>query len=193
MMVRVSGQGGAPSRRGTAVPPLAAEHYVCEACEIDFAQVSIADAVAVIDTLPGRVREAVSATPAEVRRLRPRADQWSVIEYVCHLRDVYATYTIRLHRACSEHEPVLEPMLNDLRARRFRYNERSLEAVLNELAATAAGFCEEVAQVDQWDRLVTRLPGEHRTARWLVRQAMHEGQHHLDDIRKTTSAVTRTD
>lgn len=47
--------------------------------------------------------------------------------------------------------------------------------------------------MEQWDRLVTRLPGEHRTARWLVRQAMHEGQHHLDDISKTTSAVTLTD
>ncbi len=193
MMVRMSDQGEAPRRQRAVVPPLAAEDYVCEACEIDFAQVSVADAVAVIGSLPGRVRETVSAAPAEVRRLRPRADRWSVIEYVCHLRDVYATYTIRLHRARTEHEPVLEPMLNDLRARRFRYNERSVDAVLDELGATAAGFCEEVARMEQWDRLVTRLPGEHRTARWLVRQAMHEGQHHLDDISKTTSAVTLTD
>jgi len=189
MMVRVSDEGGGPSRLRTAVPPLAAEHYVCEACGIDFAGVSVAAAVALIGSLPGRAREAVSAVPAEVRRLRPRDDRWSVIEYVCHLRDVYATYTIRLHRARTEHEPVLEPMLNDLRARRFRYNERDVDAVLDELTATAAGFCEEVARMDQWDRLVTRLPGEHRTARWLVRQAMHEGQHHLDDIRWTTSAV----
>lgn len=175
------------------MPPLAAEHYVCEACGIDFAWVSVADAIAVIGSLPGRAREAVSAAPAEVRRLRPRDDRWSVIEYVCHLRDVYATYTVRLHRARTEHEPVLEPMLNDLRACRFRYNERDIDAVLDELSATSAGFCEEVARMNQWDRLVTRLPGEHRTARWLVRQAMHEGQHHLDDIRWTTSAVMHND
>lgn len=146
-----------------------------------------------IGSLPGRVREAVSAAPPEVRRLRPRADRWSVIEYVCHLRDVYAAYTIRLHRARTEDDPVLEPMLNDLRARRFRYNERDVEAVLDELGATAVGFCEEAARMDQWDRLVMRLPGAYRTARWLVRQAMHEGQHHLDDIRWTTSAVTLND
>lgn len=175
------------------MPPLAAEDYVCAACGIDFARVSVADAVAVIGSVPGRAREAVSAAPEQVRRLRPRADRWSVIEYVCHLRDVYATYTIRLHRGRTEDEPVLEPMLNDLRARRFRYNERNVDAVLDELGATAAGFCEEVARMEQWDRLVTRLPGEYRTARWLVRQAMHEGQHHLDDIRKTTSAVTLAD
>jgi len=42
---------------------------------------------------------------------------------------------------------------------------------------------------DQWELVVTRLPGEQRTARWLVRQAMHEGQHHLNDIRTTGEAV----
>jgi len=68
-----------------------------------------------------------------------------------------------------------------------------VEAVLDGLDATPAGFCEEVARMDQWDRMVTRLPGEHRTARWPVRQAMHEGQHHLDDIRWTTSASLAPD
>jgi hypothetical protein len=76
-------------------------------------------------------------------------------------------------------------MLNDLRARRFHYNEADVAAVLDELARTVAGFCEEVGHVppDGWDRTVLRLPGERRTARWLVRQAMHEGLHHVIDIR----------
>ncbi|MDA3664686.1 hypothetical protein PFJ02_22105 [Mycobacterium xenopi] len=52
-----------------------------------------------------------------------------MIEYVCHLRDVYLTYTIRLHRARTEERPTLEPTLNDLRARRFRYNDRDLTAI----------------------------------------------------------------
>jgi hypothetical protein len=76
-------------------------------------------------------------------------------------------------------------MLNDLRARRFRYNERDIGPVLDELAANVAGFCEEIARVGSgdWDRVATRMPGEQRSARWLVRQAMHEGVHHLADIR----------
>lgn len=193
MMDWMSDQGGVPSRRRGDVPPLAAEDCVCQTCGVEFARFSVADAVAAIGSLPGRVREAVSAAPADVRRLRPSDDRWSVIEYVCHLRDVYAIYTVRLHRARTEHEPVLEPMLNDLRARRFRYSERDVDAVLDELSATAAGFCEEVARMDQWERLVERLPGEYRSARWLVRQAMHEGQHHLGDIHWTTSAVTLED
>jgi hypothetical protein len=59
-----------------------------------------------------------------------------------------------------------------------------VKAVLGELEATAAGFCEEIQRTgpEDWNRMVTRLPEEKRTALWLVRQAMHEGQHHLGDI-----------
>lgn len=80
---------------------------------------------------------------------------------------------------------MLEPMLNDLRTRRFGYNALDVSAVLHELAGTAAGFCEEVGQVQpaEWGRTVTRQPAEERTLRWLVRQAAHEGRHHLQDIR----------
>jgi hypothetical protein len=114
----------------------------------------------------------------------------SVVEYVCHLRDVYMTYTIRLHRTRTENRPTLEPMFNDLRARRFRYNERDVEAVIDELASATAGFCDEVAcnSGDDWDRTASRLPGEQRTALWLVRQAMHEGVHHLGDIRRISDS-----
>ncbi len=191
MIVVVSDQGDPRGHRRVVLPPLADEEYSCEVCGVSYAQVSVERAVEVIGRLPEVVWEAVQSGPLEARRLRLAPEQWSVAEYVCHLRDVYATYTIRLHRARTEHQPVLEPMLNDLRARRFRYNERDVNAVLDELTATAAGFCDEVARngPDHWGRLVTRLPGESRTARWLVRQAMHEGQHHLQDIRGTASAV----
>jgi hypothetical protein len=85
----------------------------------------------------------------------------------------------------------MEPMFNNLRARRFRHNESDVNAALGELAATAAGFCEEIERTGSghWSRVVTRLPDEQRTALWLVRQAMHEGKHHLGDIHKTGEAV----
>lgn len=174
------------------MPPLASEDHVCDDCGLSYGQTSVDEAVAVIRTLPDEVREAVSGVTPDARGQRPSTDTWSVTEYVCHLRDVYATYTIRLHRTRTEDEPVLEPMLNDLRARRFRYNELDVDAVLGELAANAAGFCDEVARNSggQWERTATRQPGERRTARWLVRQAMHEGRHHLRDIRRTGVAVS---
>jgi len=160
-----------------------------------YAEVSVEQAVQEIALVPDQIRSAVAAIDAgagpELLRQRPDSTTWSVTEYACHVRDVYVTYTIRLHRARTEDRPVLEPMLNDLRVRRFRYNERDLSAVLDELAAAATGFCEESRRNDgeQWERTVTRLPGEERTARWLVRQALHEGLHHLADIRRVGEAV----
>ncbi|MGH3530454.1 MAG: DinB family protein [Mycobacterium sp.] len=167
-------------------PPLAAEDHACAVCGLDYPAITIERAVDVITGLPAAVRAAVSAMSPEARRRRPGPQAWSVAEYVCHLRDVYITFTIRLHRTRTENRPALEPMFNDLRARRFRYNDRDIVAMLDELAAATAGFCEEVARTgkDEWDRIATRLPGEHRSARWLVRQAMHEGVHHLGDIRR---------
>ena len=170
----------------SSLPPLAAEDHVCDACAVVYLDTRIDDAVSVIAGLPGATREAVGAISPDARRVRPSPGVWSVAEYLCHLRDVYVSFTIRLHRVRTEYQPALEPMFNDLRARRFRYNDCDIDATLDELAAAAAGICEEVARTGEgdWDRVGTRLPGEQRTARWLVRQAMHEGVHHLADIQR---------
>ncbi|MCV7260611.1 DinB family protein [Mycobacterium shimoidei] len=171
------------------LPPLAAEDHTCDVCALTYPEISIGQAVRAIEKLPAAVGAAVADIPPETQRRRPGPRVWSVAEYVCHLRDVYMTFTIRLHRTRDEVRPALEPMFNDLRAQRFRYNECDLTAMLDELGAAASGFCEEVARTGEhdWDRVATRLPGEQRTARWLVRQAMHEGVHHLGDIRRIGS------
>jgi DinB superfamily len=173
------------------LPPLAAEDHVCDVCAMAYAETGIDDAVGVIAGIPGAVREAVYAVPAELRRVRPGPGVWSINEYVCHLRDVYVTFTIRLHRVRKEHRPAWEPMFNDLRARRFGYNDCNLGATLDEMAAATAGFRDEIGRTaePEWDRVGTRLPGEERTARWLVRQAVHEGVHHLGDIRRFGSEL----
>jgi hypothetical protein len=188
----MSGHGAVDGRERRVPPPLAAEDHVCDECGLAYAAVSVQAALPVIGALPAAVGDAISAVPADALRRRPSTGGWSITEYVCHLRDVYATYTIRLHRSRTEDGPVVEPMFNDLRALRFRYNERDAALVLDELAATASGFCEEIGCIghDEWDRVVTRPPGEQRTARWLVRQAMHEGRHHLADIRRTGASVS---
>jgi uncharacterized damage-inducible protein DinB len=175
-----------PFPRGERLPPLAAEDYACAACALAYPDITVEQAVKTISGLPAAVRAAVLGLPAEALRVRPSPGVWSVIEYVCHLRDVYVTYTVRLYRTRTEQRPTLEPMLSDLRASRFRYIDCDLAAMLDELESASRGFCAEIACTvhDDWDRSATRLPTEQRTARWLVRQAMHEGIHHLGDIRR---------
>jgi DinB family protein len=139
----------------------------------------------------GEVRAAALAVPEAHRRIRPDPATWSVVEYACHVRDVFASFTIRLHRISTEDTPALEPMFADLRAVRFRYNDSDLDAVLAELDAYVAGFLDEIATTTDWDRTATRRPGEVRTARWLVRHGLHEGRHHTRDIAAVGRAVVR--
>ncbi|HEX6444092.1 MAG TPA: DinB family protein [Streptosporangiales bacterium] len=166
------------------LPPLAAEDHRCDSCDLTYPGLSVEAAGRILAGVPGRVRAVLDGVPDERLRHRPDAQTWSIAEYVCHLRDVYMSFTIRLHRVRTEDRPALEPMFNDLRARRFRYNDAEIAAVLDELEAYLAGFRDEIARTpgDGWDRLGSRLPGEVRTARWLVRQATHEGVHHIGDV-----------
>jgi hypothetical protein len=166
------------------IPALPGERHICGNCQLAYSDLDIAAAVDLISEIPSRVRALFTAMPSGQLRHRPAAGGWSVTEYACHLRDVYVTSTIRLHRARTEDRPVLEPMLNDLRAKRFRYNGANIDAVLEELASAVDGCIEEVGRFgpDDWQRVVTRLPGEYRTALWLVRHAAHEGVHHVADI-----------
>jgi hypothetical protein len=173
------------------LPPLAAEDHVCVWCGVSYQAVDVAAAVAGIRLVPDAVATRVAALPDGALRRRPEPGVWSVLEYAAHLRDVYATFLVRLHRARREDHPVLDPMFADLRAERLRYNDLPADAVLAELALYAEGFCDEVADTahDDWGRLVRRLRGEDRTALWLVRQAMHEGVHHVRDIDRIASLV----
>ena len=173
------------------MPPLAEEHHVCPDCPMSYADTDLVAAVVALHAVPGEVRAAAFAVPAELRRVRPEPSTWSVLEYVCHVRDVFATFTIRLHRTSTEDTPALEPMYADLRAERFRYNQADLDVVLHELGVHVTGFLDEVDATRRWDRTASRRPGEVRSALWLVRHALHEARHHARDVAAVGAALTR--
>lgn len=183
-----AGLGGG---RPVSVPPLAPEDHVCEPCGISYCEVTIEAALSSIAALPAELRTALSGVPDDVRHVRPKPDTWSVVEYVCHIRDVLAATTIRLHRTRTEDHPVVDPMLNDLRTDRFAYNKRSLPPLLDEVADMTDGLLREAARTSAsgWERTHCRYRGEDRSARWLIRQAMHEAIHHLRDITQINSVV----
>lgn len=172
--------------------PLPAEDHDCPSCGIRYAELSADAATRMLVDLPDAVAAAVAEVPQDRLPVAPDPGTWSPVEYLCHLRDVAVTSTIRLHRARTEERPVVEPMLNDLRARRFRYVDAEPDAVLCELQRVVAGLVDEIARIrdDGWERTVTRLPGEERTVRWLVRHAVHEGRHHVDDLRRAGTVAT---
>jgi hypothetical protein len=177
------------------LPPLAAEDFHCSLCDIDYPAVSVDAALRAIEQQPARLRAAATAIPDQLLRKRPEAGTWSALEYLCHVRDVFMASAVRLYRIRTEDQPLLEPLFNDLRAVRFSYNNRDLLPILDELTDNAHGFCEEVRRTSEseWSRQASRLPGEVRTARWLLRQTMHEGIHHERDIQAVVGRAAMVD
>ncbi|SHK92951.1 DinB superfamily protein [Pseudonocardia thermophila] len=167
------------------VPPLPAEDHRCPSCGLAYAELTVEAATATVAEASAAAAAALTEVPPHRLRVAPDPGTWSPLEYLCHLRDVAITSTIRLHRARTEDRPVAEPMLADLRAQRFRYAEADPAAVLDELHRAVAGLVEEIGRLgaDDWAHTVTRFPGEERTARWLVRNAAHELRHHVADLR----------
>jgi hypothetical protein len=162
---------------------------VCLACPMAYDDLDPDAAGPAIRAVLDRL-EALAGSACEFSlRARPPLGGWSALEYACHLRDVFAVYTLRLYRARGEDVPLLEPMLNDVRAIRFNYNGRDLPAVFTEMRDNAAGLATELASTvgRDWLRLVRRGYTETRTAAWLARQAVHESQHHLRDIARCLS------
>lgn len=157
---------------------------MCCECGVAYASIDVAAALEVIRAVPSAVGAVARSVPEAKVRLRPDEGTWSVLEYVYHLRDVYAVYTpsgptgpgwrnARCWSRCSmiyeRTVPVQQPRPRSDRCRTRRQR---------------AGLIDEAARVsdEEWNRVARRLPGEERPARWLVRQAMHEGTHHLLDI-----------
>ncbi|NMO93241.1 DinB family protein [Actinomycetospora sp. TBRC 11914] len=157
---------------------------------MDFAATTPDDVRRLVTGVPPRARALVEAHGDAAWRVPGAGGSWSAAEYLCHLRDVYAVFTIRLHRARTEDDPPLEPMFNDLRARRFGYGRAALAPAVDQLGDHVTGFLAELGRLDDagWDRVVHRYPGEQRSTRWLARQAAHEGTHHLRDIAERLGA-----
>lgn len=166
------------------LPPLFAEHYTCDGCGLAYDAVTVDGGVRLVDAVVAELPGILAGMDRTRLRRRSSPDEWSPIEYACHVRDVLASSTVRLHRGLTEDGPAVEPLYAGLRAERFGYSWASVDSVVEGLRAHARGFADEAAQVppDAWDRTVSRRPDEVRTLRWLVRQAAHECVHHRDDI-----------
>ena len=109
-----------------------------------------------------------------------------MIEYACHVRDVFAVSVDRIHLALTTEHGTFEPLGNDERAVRLRYDQAAVDETLDSLASSAVRLADFLGTLGggDWDRTASRRPGEERDVRWMARQAAHEGRHHLYDIER---------
>ncbi len=141
------------------------------------------------------IRENAAAWPAllsdEHAKLRPTDDQWSALEYGCHVRDVYLLFDFRLELMLGEDGPKFKNWDQDATAIDQRYDQQDPEEVARELLVAADDIAARFESVgdDQWQRTGYRSDGAVFTIDSYARYLMHDPIHHLDDVARGNQAI----
>ncbi len=169
--------------------------YVCPECGLDYDTVSPPDAAVALRTMPRRYRSAVAAALEDdadegLIRRRPEESTWSALEYTAHVADLYELFTTIVRRMFDEDAPTIDFWDPDARAADQNYNAADPAAVLDRLEAATASLVAAVERVDadSWRRTAT-FPFGDRDLLTMVRNAVHEGAHHLRDVASSLDAA----
>ena len=147
------------------------------------------DASAVDRTAIGDAVRANAATWATVLA-RPDAasrtdpDRWSVLEYACHVRDVFRIFDGRVGAMVDEDGPAFANWDQDQTAIDDDYAGQDPATVAAELTEAAAVIAARFDTVDgaTWDRTGLRSDGSAFTIDSLGRYFLHDPVHHLWDV-----------
>lgn len=150
-------------------------------CGFDPDTVGPDDAVSLLRALPRRWRSALAfdldaSEPEALLTGRPSGG-WSALEHAGHVRDVLHALSVRVQRVLREDDPVLpETHVTPPSGA----NEQGPGVILAALGHTAEqfAFLVETTLGVHWARGGVR-GGHTTTALDLVREAVHEGHHHL--------------
>ena len=167
----------------------------CDTCGFVPDKVDPTDAMVALRSFPSRWRSALAIhlddrDPEAILTGSPTPLGWSALEHAGHVRDVLHALDIRVQRVLREDEPVLpETHVTPPSGA----NEQGMAVVLAALTLSADQFAETVRGISEldWYRRGRRA-GKLVSAIDLVREAVHEGSHHLGLATETIDELRRT-
>jgi hypothetical protein len=163
----------------------------CDECGFVYAEVSPSDAVDKLRSFPRRYRAPLTRFLAgedgdTILRQRPEEGVWSALEYAAHVRDAIRFNGFLARRTLTDDHPTLPAPNPDKAAAENNYNDADpteVAAGLEEQAEKLAAMVEANEDPSSWERTSEwdGRDGEF-TAIYFVRNAVHEGHHHLLDV-----------
>ena len=139
-------------------------------------------------TAPGQLASMLPRWRAALRRPdvteRPNSDTWSVLEYACHVRDVFSLFDYRLDLMLREEDARFDDWDQDVTAVEKDYANADPAEVSAELTAEGEQIAASFARVpeDQWGRTGTRSNGSEFTVLTFSQYFLHDVVHHLHDV-----------
>ena len=117
---------------------------------------------------------------------RDGGDGWTVLEVLCHLRDYDRIFLNRARQILSEDQPLLVNYDHEALAIENRYNEQSVEAVLQDLMTSRfemASLFEGLTEEADWHRYGTHPEVGH----WSIfNQLLQVNAHDIDHMEQMT-------
>ncbi|MCD9153776.1 DinB family protein [Aeromicrobium duanguangcaii] len=151
----------------------------CPECGFDASDVDVTRAGQQALEMVPRWRAALARPDAAAR---PDPSTWSVLEYACHVRDVFLLFTERLRLIREQDAPEFANWDQDATAVQTGYAQQRPSDVAVELGPAAEAFAAEVAAVQDWERPGLRSNGSAFTADSLTRYGLHDLVHHMVDV-----------
>jgi hypothetical protein len=141
-------------------------------------------------TVAGRLGEEVDfwrealAGPDDLVRRRPAAQVWSVLEYGCHVRDIFLVTTSRVELICTEDVAEFPNWDQDATAVADHYAAQQPERVSAQLTDAAHVLADRLDALTpaEWGRSGRRSDGSGFTTDSLARYFLHDLVHHHWDI-----------
>ena len=167
----------------------------CDECGFIYARVSGFDLAAMYRSLVPRLKTLLLApAAANLVQVRPATGVWSALEYTCHLRDVFLVNRERVYLAMLDDTPTFPSMHPQERVDFARYNRQDPARVAYEFDIATGLLAEAFSgrTSEQLQRLcVYNYPEPTmRTVQWVGRHTLHEGEHHLLDIKSVLGRLS---
>lgn len=153
----------------------------CPECGFDASAATPATAPGIVESMLPRWRVALRRPDVTER---PYGNTWSVLEYACHVRDVFTLFDHRLDLVLNEDDARFDDWDQDLSAVEKDYASADPAEVSAELTAEGEQIAASFARVteEQWTRKGTRSNGSEFTVLTLAQYFLHDVVHHLHDV-----------
>jgi hypothetical protein len=117
-------------------------------------------------------------------RVRSMPERWSVLEYGCHVRDVFRIFDGRVSLMQTQENPQFPNWDQDATGITERYDRQHPETVSRELLAAAETLAGrfDALRAEEWSRPGVRSNGSLFTIESLGRYLLHDCVHHAWDI-----------
>jgi hypothetical protein len=139
----------------------------------------------ILARMPAMISELLSGVPPESIRVRLSPEEFSVVENICHLRDIEVEgYTVRIRRLLEEDNPQLDDIDGARLAVERDYNRQNLNSALETFTFARKKNVEllSVIKKDDWQRKGSMQGVGEIKLETLIEMMIEHDAGHLDEL-----------